>query len=313
MTDDREIDDDGIGPVVAQGPHHRQQRRDDAAPHRQRLVGLVEILGQPVVAAHQKIGQAEQLELLGRDVAGADVAEIVQLPPLRGPGVEQGISQRREVGLAQQRGEHRDHEEHQQPGDVDRDRDAERRQGDQVLQRRQQHGEEPDPPHRLPPGPLQLVVDLRVLELLQVERRGVLHQLDAGPVGEEVAQETLQQGGDPAQPLAHHRDRQLDPDQHGQPLPGHRPAAAVQGDGVDHLVHDELADPEHAQRHRRAGHPEQQDPDDVARLGLPHHPEQLGQVAQGLEPLAPGDGGGNRATAAPVAADHRVLKRKSHA
>ena len=114
------------------------------------------------------------------------------------------------MGLAQQRGEHRHHQQHQQPGDVHRQRGGERDQGDQILQRRQQHGEQPDPSHRLPPGPLQLVVDLGVLELLQVERRRVLHQLDAGPVGEQVAQQALEQGGDPAQPLAHQRDGQLD-------------------------------------------------------------------------------------------------------
>ena len=79
------------------------------------------------------------------------------------------------------------------------------------------------------------------------------------------------------------------PEQHRQPGPRHRPARLRHGDGVHHLVHDELADPEHRQRNGRARHPQQKDPDDVARVGVPHHPEQLGQVPQRLEPLAPGD------------------------
>ena len=225
MAHHGEIDDDGVGGVVAQRADNGQQGRDHAAPHRQRLVGLVELLGQPVVAAHQEVGQAEQLELLGRDVAGADVAQVVELAALRGPGVEQRVAQRGEVGLAQERGEHRDDQQDQEPGDVHRERRGQRHQGDEILQRREEHGEEPDAAHRLPAGPLQLVVDLGVLELLQVEGGRVLHQLDAGAVGEQVAQQALQQGGDAAQPLAHQRDGQLDAQQHAEPGPRQRPAS----------------------------------------------------------------------------------------
>ena len=208
--------------VVAQRPDDREQARDQAPADRERLVRLVELVRQPVVAAHQKVRQAEELELLGRDVAGADVAQVVELAPLGRPGVEQRVAQRGEVGFAEKRRQHRDDQQEQQPGDVDRQRHAQRHERDQVLDRRQQQGEQPDATHRLPAGPLQLVVDLRVLELLQVERGRVAHELDAGAVGEEIAQQALEQRGEPAQPLAHQRDAQLEREQLGEPRPGDR-------------------------------------------------------------------------------------------
>ncbi|MEA2712737.1 MAG: hypothetical protein QOK27_698, partial [Gemmatimonadales bacterium] len=50
----------------------------------------------------------------------------------------------------------------------------------------------------------------------------------------------------------------------------------------------------------------------VARLALPHHAEQPGQVSQGLEALAPGDIGIRERPATTVTANHRVLERKGH-
>jgi hypothetical protein len=141
----------------------------------------------------------------------------------------------------------------------------------------------------------------------------VLHQLDAGPVGEQVPQQALQQRRHPAQPFAGQRDRQLDAEQDGQPGPGDGPARLRQIDGEHHLVHDELPDPQHRQRNDRSGDPQQKDPDHVARVGVPHHSKQLGQVPERLESLAPGDVRRGRHAASAVAADHRVLERKGHA
>ena len=74
----------------------------------------------------------------------------------------------------------------------------------------EQQGEQPDASDRLPAGALQLVVDLGVLELLQIERGRVSHELHAGAIGEEVAQQALEQRGDPRQPLTDQGDGQLD-------------------------------------------------------------------------------------------------------
>ena len=223
MPDDREIDDDGVRRVVAQGPDRREQARYQAPAHGERLVGLVKLLREPVVAADQEVRQ--QLELLGGDVAGRDVAEIVELPALGSPGVEQRIAERGEVRLAQEGRQHGHDQQDQQPGDVHRQRHRQGDERDQVLQRGEQEGEEPDAVHRLPAGPLQPVVDLRVLELLQVECSGVAHELDAGPVGEEIAEQALQQGREPAESLAHQRDAQLQGEQLGEPDPRRGPPA----------------------------------------------------------------------------------------
>ncbi len=235
------------------------------------------------------------------------------MPPLGRPRVEQRIAQRGEVGLAQQRGEHRDREQREQPGHVDRERHRQRGQRDQVLHRGQQQGEEPDPAHRLAPRPLELVVDLRVLELLEVERRGVAHQLDAGAVGEEIAQQALEQRRHAAEAFAHERDAELQGEQLAEPHPGDGAAGTDHRDRLDHLVHDQLADPEHRERHQRPGQPQQQDADDVPGLGLPHHPQQTRQMAQRLEALPPGDVDVFRpAAAGAVGADDGVLQREGH-
>ena len=217
------------------------------------------------------------------------------------------------MGLAQQRGQHRDHQQHQQPGDVDRER---RRQGDQrdrVLHRGEQQGEEPDPAHRLPPGALQLVVDLRVLELLQVERRGVPHQLDAGAVGEEIAQQALEQRREPGQPLAHQRDRELERQQLAEPRPVHRAAAARHADRAHHLVHDQLADPEHRERHERARDPQHQDAGDVARLACATPAaSSRGTCRSACEPLAPAGLGLGGLPAPAVGPYYRMLEWQRH-
>ncbi len=140
----------------------------------------------------------------------------------------------------------------------------------------------------------------------------MLHQLDAGAVGEQVAQEALQQRRHPAQPFAHQRDRQLDAEQHGEPGPGDGAARLGQVDGENHLVHDELADPEHRQRDQRPGDPQQKDPDDVARVGVPDHSKQLGKVPERLEPLAPGAVRRRRHPPSAVAANDGVLEGEGH-
>jgi hypothetical protein len=91
------------------------------------------------------------------------------------------------VGFAEQRGQHGDHQQHQQPRHVRCQRSGERDEGNEVLDRRQDQAEQGDAADRLPPRPLEAVVQLRVLELLQVKRGGVAHEVHAGAVGEEVA------------------------------------------------------------------------------------------------------------------------------
>ena len=205
-----EIDDRDIRPVVPERADQGEQRGDHRAANRQLAVRLVELVRKLGVLPYQIVGEAKELHFLGGDVARADVAQVVELASFLGPGEEQRVAQRGVMGLAEERRENCQREEQQQPGDVDRDRNGQRDERDQVLEAGEYAGEEPDPPHRLPAGPLQLVVDLGVLELLEIERGRVLHQLNAGAVGEQVAQQTLQQGRGTGQDFADDCDAELD-------------------------------------------------------------------------------------------------------
>ena len=183
-----------------------------------------------------------------------------------------------------------------------------------VLHRREQQREQPDPAHRLPAGPLQLVVELGVLELLQVERRRVAHELDAGLVGEEIAEQALEQRGEARQALAHQRDGELEREQLAQPGPvdaRHAPARR-QPDRAHHLVHDQLADPQHRERNERARHPERQDARDVPRLGAPHQPQQPRHVTERLEARAPARTGRRGLPAPAVGPYYRVPEWQCH-
>ena len=177
---------------------------------RQRLVRPVKLVGELGITAYQERGKTEQLDLFRGDIAGPGVAQIVQQPALRRPGVEERVSHRSEVALSQERRNHRDGEEEEQPGHVDQQSQGEGDQGDQVLHRSEELGEQADASHRLPAGPLQPVIGLRILELLQVEAGGMLHELNAGPVGEEIAQQALVEGGHPGQCFADQGNPQLD-------------------------------------------------------------------------------------------------------
>ena len=92
------------------------------------------------------------------------------------------------------------------------------------------------------------------------------HQLDAGAVGEEIAEEALEQRRDPGQSLTGQGNRHFDREQLDESRPVDGRAGARDVDGVDHLVHDQLADPEHGERNDRSRNPEQQDRQHVARL-----------------------------------------------
>ncbi len=95
--------------------------------------------------------------------------------------------------FAEERRQHGDREEEQQPGQLNQQHAGQRNQRDEVLRCPEQQREQPDSAGRLATRALQVVVDLGVLELRQVERRGMLHQPDAEPVREEVAEQTLEQ------------------------------------------------------------------------------------------------------------------------
>ena len=64
-----------------------------------------------------------------------------------------------------------------------------------------------------------MIVDLGVFELGEIERGGVTHQPDAEPVRKQVAEQTLEQGREPRQSLAHDRNAELQSDQQREGRP----------------------------------------------------------------------------------------------
>jgi hypothetical protein len=95
-----------------------------------------------------------------------------------------------------------------------------------------------------------VVVELGVLELLEVERGGVLHEAHAHPVAEHLSEQPLQERRRAAEQVAAEHDRDLE----GDELPE---AARVGGGepllrGGDHRVDDELPHPQREHGERRA-------------------------------------------------------------
>ena len=127
------MDDDDVRGVVADRADRGEQGGHDAPAGSQRAVSLVELPAHAVVPVHQERGQAEKLDLLCRHVAGADVAEIVELAALRRPAVQERISEGSEMGLAEQRRQDGHNQEDEEPRHIRRQRRRQRDQRHQVL------------------------------------------------------------------------------------------------------------------------------------------------------------------------------------
>src|SRR6266487_1645951 len=122
------------------------------------------------------------------------------------------------------------------------------RQGDQrhqALRGPEQQREQADAPHRLAARALEVVVDLRVFELRQVERRRMLHQAHADAVAEQIAEQALEQGREARQRFPNHREAELQPDEAAQVPPVHGRPRGMHADRGDHAVDDQLAHPQH--------------------------------------------------------------------
>ena len=97
----------------------------------------------------------------------------------------------------------------------------------------------------LAPRALEVVVELGILELREVERRGVLHEPHADAVGEEVAEQTFDEARRAREQLADDDDRELDRD---EPATERQIApVALRGDDA---VDDQLPDPQRGDRAR---------------------------------------------------------------
>src|SRR6185295_19666532 len=126
-----------------------------------------------------------------------------------------------------------------------------------------------DSADRLSPGPLQMIVELRILELRQIQLCRVLHQLDAHRVGEEIAEQAFDQGRGAGENFAGQYDQQLQrevaPDLVEISLPVPR---------CNHGVEYQLADPEGRDGNDRPDHAQDDDGCCVPAVRTPNEPEQ---------------------------------------
>src|SRR5947209_4269443 len=82
-------------------------------------------------------------------------------------------------------------QQQQQPRIEDKQRCTERDERYDILSRREQLRKQCDTPDGLPTRSFQLIVEDRIFEVKQIERRRVLHQTDARMIAEEIAEQTL--------------------------------------------------------------------------------------------------------------------------
>ncbi len=82
--------------------------------------------------------------------------------------------------LADECRDERDREQHDEPRRVDEQARGEAGDGDQVLRLAEKLAHEPGAAGRLRARPLEPILELAILEILEVEARRVLHQPHAG-------------------------------------------------------------------------------------------------------------------------------------
>ena len=209
----RAPDDVRVGDVVADGADRGEHAAPAGAPDREPAVGRVEVGGEAPVAVDQEAVEAEDLHFLRRLDAGAGLAHVVELAPLRRAQVVERVALRVEVRLAEERRHQRQRQQHDQPRRVEHQRRGEAQDGDDVLRLAEHLAHQRAAADRLPARALQPVLQLAVLEVLEVERRRVLHQAQAGGVGELLRQQRVEQRHRAPEHVGQHREPELDGEQ----------------------------------------------------------------------------------------------------
>ena len=126
-----------------------------------------------------------------------------------------------------------------------------------------------------------MIVELRIFELREIECRGVLHEPDAGPIAEQVAELALDETRRASKQFTNDNDRHFDRDEAADRAP--RCATALRGDDA---VDDELPDPQRRDRYECADEAQDGHRDREAAMRAPDEPQQLRDVAQRIQALA---------------------------
>ena len=271
----RAPDDVRVGDVVGDRADRREQRCPSRARRiASRRLASKKLVGERAVALDQERVEAEDLHFLGGLDAGAGLAHVVELAPLRRARVVERVALRVEVRLAEERRHQRDRE--QQRSATARRRRGRRRSSTTVttscawpkswLIRRHAPG-------GLPARALEPVLQLAVLEILEVERGRVLHQAQAGRVAELLRQQRVEQRDGAAEHVGEHRERRTRAraaSRGGRAgrsrASARRSSAARRAPHQQHdLVDDQLADVERGDRQQRAHEAQQRLADASAR------------------------------------------------
>ena len=163
-----------------------------------------------MISLRQVRTQPEDLHFLGGLHAGAEQPQVVQLPPLGRPPVKDRVGQGREMRLSQERRQHGGQQQHHQPGREYDQPGGKRDQAEGVLAEPQDRSQKPHPAGGLAAGAVEFVVKNGILERSQIQAVGMLHQADADPVGEAVAEQAVAQSIEPAEDVARDGEAQFD-------------------------------------------------------------------------------------------------------
>ncbi len=285
--------DIGIGDVVTQRAQRCEQGAPERAPPGQLAIGDEEFVGQLAEAGDEEAVEVEDLHLLRRLHARAHLADVFELAPLRSPLEVQRVTERVEVRLADERRQQRHRQQHDQPWCVDQQACGEADHRDDVLHLAEQLAHQVHAPHRLATRAVELVLQVRVLEILQVERGRVLHQTHAGRVGEQFGQQRIAVTDQSAQQVRRDRQHELHGKQPQQvvelsvlPCCGDRFVRDARADQAHGFVDDQLADIQRGDRQERADEPQSQCRQRQRRTGRPDLFQERRQVAQRVEAVA---------------------------
>ena len=147
--------------------------------------------------------------------------------------------------LAEERRQQRHQQQHDQPRRIDQQAGGEARHRHHVLRLAEQLRHQGETPAGLAARALELVLELGILEILEVERRGVLHQAHARGVGHPLRQQAVDQRDDAAEHVRQHGERELgrqqQPSHCSSPLAS-QPSSVAGRPGICTSAHDVVDD-----------------------------------------------------------------------
>src|SRR5207249_4611162 len=151
-------------------------------------VFALHFVGRCGVERDQMRREAEHLHLFHRLTTGAEVAEIVEKPPLLASTPEYQMAQCGEMRLANAGGDSHGEDYEKEPAGQSCKQHRKRDEAEQILADVQERHKQSYTFARLPSGSFQHVEKLRILECRELERLRVVHQADAEPVAEPIAE-----------------------------------------------------------------------------------------------------------------------------